>query len=90
MFWKDNKRKGLMRRAQELEERSFLRPYEPCEVDAELAEHMGAFREDAVEPDDFYELEKGVIDGLLGGRAEPGDYCGLGKGAIDGLLGGAP
>jgi hypothetical protein len=64
MFFR-NKKRALMGRAHELEAMALANPYGGLEVDPDLAEHMGAFVEEAVDPEDFYELEPGLIDAWL-------------------------
>jgi hypothetical protein len=61
-FGKNKKKKKLNQMALEVEQRANANPYEPIEVDDELAEFMGAFEEKAISLDDFYELEPGVFD----------------------------
>ena len=66
VFWNKKKarERDMARRADLLEERAIERPFEAIEVDLDLAGHMGAFIEDAVGPDDFYELEEEVFEEL--------------------------
>jgi hypothetical protein len=66
------KRQKMLKRAESVEQLARGAPYRPIEVDGDLALHMGAFIEDAVAPEDFYELEEEVLDyfAALTGKAE--------------------
>ncbi|MDR1546558.1 MAG: hypothetical protein LBU12_07615 [Deltaproteobacteria bacterium] len=66
------KRKNpLLAKVQAAERTLAAHPLAAAEVDLETALHMGAFVEDAVDLDDFYHLEPGVLDDWLppGGSA---------------------
>jgi hypothetical protein len=60
------KKKSLILAAEETDRLVALSPFEPVEVEPELAEPMGAFREEAVDLEDFASLEPGVLDDLFG------------------------
>jgi hypothetical protein len=70
MLFQKKKAKLLAKRAEELEAQAMAKPYGAVEADFELAAHMGAFVEDAVGLDDFYELEDGAF-GDLAPSADP-------------------
>jgi hypothetical protein len=61
-----NKPKTLIERADEIDRQITESPFEPVEVESDLAEHMGAFAEDAVGVNDFMSLEPGVLDDFYG------------------------
>ncbi|MDR1050938.1 MAG: hypothetical protein LBP95_07650 [Deltaproteobacteria bacterium] len=81
MFFSGDKKKRLVERAAEVDRQAAARPYEPVRVDPEVAEHMGAFVEDAVDPRDFLSLEPGALDDIMGlGLFGPGRKSGKREG----------
>jgi hypothetical protein len=64
MFFRKHKTKSreLIKRALALEEEAMVFGYKAIEVEPDLALHMGAFAEEAVAEDDYFELEEEVMD----------------------------